>query len=254
MNEDRITRDVLISFAKGRLSREESLRILKRVEVDDDLSKELEEVLFMIRGIEDAVHSGERAKSAGSIVREHKLHYVLRIAAGLVIAFLTTTAIGELGKGQYYYLARIGETSLASRLRGSESSEFESAKGLFASGNRDAAIKRMERIANMHLEEESMPVVHLLLGEMLLCSAERNILGIVSWYDQGNVVRGMKHLEIALSSGDQRIAEEAHWLRLKGWLMQGDCIRANLEGQEILKFGKVRINDTRLVLQQIAAE
>jgi len=254
MKEDTIGREMLISFARGQLSREESLRVLEKVEVDSDLSEELEEVLSLVRGIEDIQNLRGGEKTPGRIVREQQSRYLLKVAAALVVAFLSTVTIGELSKGQYFYLARMEETGLSKRLRGNDGNQIEWAKRMFVSGNRDVAIREMERIANILPEEESKAVVHMILGEMLLCSAERSYLGVFSWYDTGYVVRAMDHLGTALEWGDPRIAEEAHWLRFKGYLMLGDRDGARREGVQVLKIGKDRSDETRNALEQIDNE
>ena len=62
MEERKVVRDDLVDFALGKLSPEESLRVLDAVEADPGLSAQLEEIAVVVRGVD---RDGEELFRAG---------------------------------------------------------------------------------------------------------------------------------------------------------------------------------------------
>jgi len=254
MKSSDIDRDTLIAFAKGKLSPDESQQVLAALEADRQLSQQLEEVLLMIRGAEAAREVREGDGESGGTVREPAFRYILGIAAVLVLTFIAVTSVSELGKNRYHDLARLNSTTFAARFRGDDGDQIELARTMFLNGEHDAAIGELERILRIRPAGESMAAVQVMLGEMLLATAERSIVGLFPAYDRNRVTRALELLDAAVQSGDLRLAGEAHWLRMKGFLMLADRDAAIREGTEIAKSGGHRAEAALECLNRIERE
>ncbi len=236
MTKEVIDRDRLIAFARGKLSPEESERVLAAVEADEVLSRELEEVLQLMRATE-ALENEKRDAHGRLTIGEPALKYVLRIAAAVVVLLGASVLVSQLTKGPYHDLARVDNVDLGVRWRGEAEEQIEWARREFVGGDKDAAIRELERIVQMQPVGESMSVVHLMAGQMLLATAERSTFGLFPRYDRERVARAMDHLGLAAQSTNNRVVEEAHWLRMKGFLMLDEREDAKMEGEEVKRMG-----------------
>jgi hypothetical protein len=80
-----------------------------------------------------------------------------------------------------------------------------------------------------------MAVVHWMVGAMLLGTAERGVWGLFPHYDEKRAVQALEHLTLAMRSTNVRVVEEAHWLRMKGFLMLNKPQDAIREGEEVVR-------------------
>jgi len=250
MTDKGIDRDKLIAFARGKLSREESEHVLAAIEADEALSRELEEILQLIRATEEL--EDEKKNADGRLtIGEPILKYILRIAAVLVVLLGASVLASELTKGRYHDLARVDRVDFGVRWRGDAEEQIEWARREFVGGDRDAAIRELERIVQLRPAGESMSVVHLMAGQMLLTTAEESVCGLFPRYDRQRVTRGMDHLAFAAQSTNNRVAEEAHWFRLKGFLMLDKPEEAKKEGEEVMRRHGEYENQTVILLDEI---
>ena len=250
MTKEVIDRDRLIAFARGKLSRDESERVLTAVEADEVLSRELEEVLQLIRATE-GLENEKRDAHGRLTIGEPVLKYVLRISAVVVVLLGASVLVSQLTKGRYHDLARVDNVDFGVRWRGEAEEQIEWARREFVGGNKDAAIRELERIVQMQPAGESMSVVHLMVGQMLLATAERSTFGLFPRYDRERVARAMDHLGLAAQSTNNRVVEEAHWLRMKGYLMLDKREDAKMEGDEVKRMGGDRTNAVQGLARQI---
>jgi hypothetical protein len=228
-----IDRGTLVAFAHGKLTREESLRVLAEIERDQGLSRELEEILLIMRAIDDQTTAKHDRQQ--SLFLEPALKYVLRIAAVLVLGMLSLVAISEISKTGYHDLARVDTKDLRLQWRGSSDAAVESGKALFVAGEHDTAIGHLEEIVRTIPPGESACVVHWMIGAMLLETAERSAIGLFPYYDSLRVRRAMDHLTAASQSTNPRLIEDTQLLRMKGLLMLGLPQEATREGEAYLK-------------------
>ncbi len=231
MNHEVIDRDILIAFACGRLSREESLRVLAEIENDNTLSCELEEVLLVMRGVQDREQRREDTRRRA--LREPIMNYILRFAAILAFGIFAAVSVSELTKGKYYDLARTVDLDFSGRWRGDQDDQIERARREYAGGDRDGAIRELERVIRTRPGGESIAVVHSMVGAMILGTAERSFLGLFPRFDEKRVLQALEHLTLSMQSTNVRVVEEAHWLRMKGFLMLNKPQDAIREGEEV---------------------
>ena len=250
MTQDVIDQDMLIAFACGKLSREESLRVLAKIENDDTLSRDLEEVLLVMRGVQEQEYGREDA-CRRRVIREPIMKYVLRLAAVLVVGLLSAISVSELTKGKYHDLARITDLDFSGRWRGDQDDEIEWARREFTGGNRDGAIRELERVIQTRPAGESMAVVHWMVGAMQLETAERSVWGLFPRYDEKRAVQALDHLTLAMRSTNVRVVEEAHLLRMKGFLMLNKPQEAMREGEEVVRIGGEGGAEAMMLLHEI---
>jgi hypothetical protein len=228
-----IDRDTLLAFARGRLSREDSMRILEAIERDQTLSKELEEILLLMRAADD--EPSERHDEQKTLFFEPALKYVLRIAAVLVLGVLSLAALSEVTKAKHHDLARVEDINFNSQWRGMSNEDVDIGRTLFLAGEHDAAIVHLERIARAIPPDESACVVHWMIGAMLLETAEGSTVGLFPSYDSARVRRALDHLGIAFHSSNSRLIEDTQLLRMKAFLMLEFPQEAVHEGESYLK-------------------
>jgi hypothetical protein len=250
MTQDETDRDRLIAFARGKLSREESLRVLEEVEDNEQLSRELEEVLLLMRATEEQERSKEESWRRG-VIREPVFRYLFRVAAVLVVAFASVFAVSELTKNRYHDLATVDDSDFSVRWRGEVDEGIELARREYNGGDHDAAIGTLERIIQARPAGESMAVIHWMAAAMLLKTAERSVWGLFPRYEESRIARAMAHLDIAMGSNNLRIQEETHWLRMKSYLMLNRPVDAAHEGEEVVRMGGGLSKGAALLLGEI---
>ena len=232
MTRDVIARDKLIAFALGKLSSEESLEVLEAVERDPLLSDELEEVLLLARGTESVAGEGSR--------NDHRAHepavrYLLRAAAVVIILIGSAIVTSRLVTDRYHDVARLGQDDFNLSWRGGMDSDVEWARNAFLAGDKDGAIGQLERVINSHPAGEQADGVQWMVGAMMLAGSEKSLVGLFPRYDKPLVNRAMAHLAISARSTNSRIAEESHWLRMKGFLMLAQPDSARREGETVVR-------------------
>jgi hypothetical protein len=244
-----IDRDTLVAFAHGKLTREESILVLTAIESDQGLSRELEEILLLMRGIDD--QTTIKHNRLNSLFFEPVLKYVLRIAAALVIGLLSLEGISEASKAKYHDLARVDNDDMRSQWRGSSDQAVEFGRALYLEGKHDSAIERLEQFVRTIPPGEPASVVHWMIGAMLLETAERGTAGLFPYYDSLRVRRAMDHFNFASKSTNPRLIENTQLLRMKALLMLGLPQEAIREGEAYLKTGEVEQSAITDLLRRI---
>jgi hypothetical protein len=250
MTRGLIDRETLVAFASGRLSGEDSLRVLSSIEKDPRLSAELEEILLLMRATEekgtDAHRDGRRKFSS-----EPYISYTLRIAAVVIVGFLSVVAASEVTKDRYCDIANVNTADLSLTWRGDSDPEIESARVQFIRGDREASLKSLEQFVRYHPADESASVVHYLIGAILLESSRRDLLGLFPGYDTARVHQALVHLAEATRSGNPRLVEEAHVLRIKALLMLRRPEEAVRDGKDYLNRDPAEQKRVQLLLGEI---
>jgi|WetSurMetagenome_2_1015567.scaffolds.fasta_scaffold156167_2 hypothetical protein len=250
MKPELISRSTLIAFAFGRLSREDSLSVLAETERNDVLSRELEDVLLVMRAYQEGADGRQDAYQPQS-AKEPVLTYLLRVAAVLVAGLMIVASASELTKGKYHDLARVADVEFLGRYRGDGDDEIELARKSYIEGDRHEAIGKLERELRTRPPGESMAVARCMLGAMLLSMAERSKWGLFPRYDEELARQALYHLALARQSTNVRVVEEAHLLRMKGLLMLNRPQDAITEGEEVVREGGEGGVEVRKLLREI---
>jgi len=250
MTHELIDRSTLIAFAFGKLSREESLRVLAEIEKDDALSRDLEEVILVMRSAQEGGNGREDARRRSTIT-EPMLKYLVRLAAVLVLGLISAVSVSELTKGKYHDLARLDNVDFSGQWRGDGDDDIEWARREFAVGDRDAAISKLERVVRTRPAGESMNVVHCMVGAMLLATAERSVWGLFPHFEEKRTTQALGHLVLAMQSTNILVVEEAHRLRMKAFLMLNEPQEAIKEGEDVVRGGREGGAEVMMLLREI---
>jgi tetratricopeptide (TPR) repeat protein len=226
----------LSDLALGKLSPEESLRLMEELEHDPEGSEELDFHVDLINFV--AEHGAEvfdRAaiapeacthrpsalpKGTAAVLRGRQI--VFRVAA---LAFLCVTVgclalVSHLTKSKYYELAIVDETTYDMHVRAAQHDDVRAAQDLFVSGRYEESIRLLERFIRAYPESDLLVYIHRNVGAMYLYSAPRSILSLFPHYDRTAVLKGLGHIDASLDpSATGRQNEESYWLQAKGLLM-----------------------------------
>jgi hypothetical protein len=225
----------LIDFAKGRLSPEESLRIIDTIEEDRSASEELEAIAKVMTIVdergdelfgEDPVLGKAPARIFGHL-REHLQHLRLPSPAfSLAVLFLTLiglVAASRLTRSPYFELTAIGKLEFESLDRGPGAEDFAVARRRFAEGRYEDAIRVLERFTRALPNSPGVDYAHYFAGAVCLVSSRRSLVTLFPSFNREAVTRGLEHLGKAIdASSNVRILEESYLLRAKGFLMLGN--------------------------------
>jgi len=258
MAERRVVRDDLVDFALGKLSPEESLRVLDAVEADPGLSAQLEEIAVVVRGIdrdgEELFGDGrtDQRRFPGSVVRDSGWRYVIRAAAVLVIVIGVSVVISALTEGPYADLAALGRIELDMRFRGIDAEDLVQARAAHGEGDVDAALVHLDRFLRMHPEGEDADVARVLAGSIRIGGAESSVFGLFRRFDEGQILLGMRDLLMVEARAENpRLVEEACWIVSKGYLMLGRPENATDHLRSIIKGGGLRVRGAEELLEEV---
>jgi len=258
MAERRVDRDDLVDFALGKLSPEESLRVLDAVEADPGLSAQLEEIAVVVQGIDRDGEElfgrgrGDRGRGSGAVVRDSGWRYVIRAAALFAMVIGLSVVISALTAGRYDDLTALGRIELDVRFRGSDAEDLVRARALHGEGDVDEALVQLDRFLRMNPEGESADFARVLAGSIRVGGAESSVLGLFRRFDEGRIMLGLRDLLLVVSrSENPRLVEEACWVVAKGYLMLDRPGDAAEHLRRVVAGGGLRVRDAEGLLEEI---
>ncbi len=220
-------------FALGRLSPEESLKVLDAIENDPKASEQLDLIAGLINAAESqgaemfgreavARRAGWRwqnpLKDLGSFLPARKPAVASVLAGACIVLFLGVNLLSRLTAPEYYSAAKVDGAEYVSGVRGAD--EFAAAHALIARGETDEATSVLERYMRAFPLAQHIDYAHYLAGAAYLVSAHHSVLTLFPSFDRDRAYTAIRHLEAAAEhSGNLRIQEESHWLLAKAWLM-----------------------------------
>jgi len=232
----RIPRESISDLVLGKLSPEESLKLLEEIERDPSASEELELVTGMLRFA--VVHGKEVfepmevastpevspprgvAELLRSYLRVRKLKYPVAALVVVCVIALGFVAASHLSTDEYYPLTIIESIEFDSRVRGPGQEDLDAAQHLYAEGEPDESLRLLERYVRAFPRSGVIDYVHYSAGAIYLMRSQRSFLSLFPSYDQERVRRGLAHLDSAAHiSTNLRIVENSRWLRAKAFLM-----------------------------------
>ncbi len=265
----------IADFALGKLTPEESLRVLDALERDSVASRRLDLVADIVRA--SAAYGEEIFESR--LVRAgfwNKLGHVLAgraraalaarwwtrpafASAGAVVLILAALAgVSHLATSRYYPLTTIERLAMEPTTRGPVEAEYAGACRLVAQGKYPEAIRAFERFIRAYPGDDLRYLAEYSAGAANLLSAHHSIGPFFPSYDVEKVVRGLGHLQRAAeNSSNGRITEEAHWLRAKGFLMLAEPAAAIAELKIVMAMNSSKREDAAellTLLQELEGE
>ena len=252
MNE-KIPIDRIVDFAAGRLSREESLALLEQIERDPQASQDLDLIASMMEvvdkdgkelfgGARETVPSVfSRVRSAiTSILPKLRSHPVLSGAAAFAAAFGALMLLIP-ASSPYGTVASLHDFDFGATVRGVEVEEFNVGFDLYREGKYEETIRLFERYIRAFPNSRMVAYAHYAAGAAYLRWSEFRFFSFFIGFDKSRVRHGLEHLrEVAQSSSNGRLLEDAHWLLAKGELMLSNLQAANDELRIV-----VRMNGSR---------
>ncbi len=227
----------MADLVHGRLAPQDALLVLDAVERDRDLSVDLDlhvELLNLAKSDAGAefrdlpVASQEvtewRRGRWWEILGGRRVLVPAGILLGVVLAGFALISIISRAANPYGDLADLGDPTASFRTRGGSDADLVDASTRYMDGDASEAAERFERYLRMYPSSEWVPWVEYAAGLSRLSGARRTVLGIGSWYDSGEVQRGVEHLDRILGkTAVPELMEDALWYRAKGSLMLGDA-------------------------------
>ena len=253
-------RPLLVEFALGKLSPEESRRILDAVDKDPDLSADLEHILLMLNeGEREGLlqrqkygHGGE----SGTRLREWSrfARHAIRTAAVLCMILGAGLIIREVSKPPFCEIATVGDPDLEFRSRGGSEDILAAARGLLLDGTPDDALHLTGWYLAVYPEGSARAEAHLLRATAFLLEAKKTRVGIVVTFDSGLVEQAWRELQLAKTDGwSPGIAEHILWFESKALLMKGHAHEARLRLQQVVALGGVRSRSAAALLDRFHA-
>ncbi len=234
--KNKIARQSITDLTLGKLSPEESLKLLEAIEQDPSASQELEfasEMLNFTRAhgketFEPMKSSIARDALVNRTIAERLEGYLgqtraARWATGFValcVVICGLVVVSSLTADKYYPLASIEGFEIESTVRGPGQEDLTTAQNLYRQGDLEGALRLLERYIRAFPHGEMIDYVHYSAGAICLLSSSHSFLSLFPSYDRERVLRGLGFLEIAANvSTNPRLVEDARWLRAKAFLM-----------------------------------
>ena len=257
-------RGVLGDFALGRLSPEESLKLLDEIENDPEASRQLELVTELMNVVDS--HGAEvfegripvgmvstRWSNLGAgLMRFFKARKfaMATVTGALCVAAASVVIVSHLTSPGYFALAKVDGADYITRVRGLD--DFADAHALLDAGETELAIKSLERYTRAFPDGPRVDYAHYLAGAALLISAHRGFLTLFPSFDHERVVAAMRHLELAAHrSANPRVKEESHWLIAKAHLMLEKPDDAIAQLQLVITLDGVRKTGASALLEDL---
>ena len=245
MGTDRNTSSIS-DLALGKLSPEESLKVLEEVEKNPQASMELELAADLLNFValegkelferERATAYARRSAVKSIVWKVNDLLGARRFAyplAALVVLLILVGGLAltsSLTTSEYYSLTEIQRLDFESRVRGPGLQDFDMAYEAFSKGQYDETIRLLERFIRAFPESDLVDYAHYSVGVTYLVSSRKSFITFFPSFEDGSVIRGLEHLELAIQkSSNPRTIEDSHWIRAKGYLMLEKPERALVE-------------------------
>ena len=239
----KLTPSQLSDFVLGKLSPEESLRVLDELERDPEASKTVDyyssllayaqgegKEVFEGRVIAAQPHPLAGVRRAMEVVSSRRWVF----AAAAMLALAIAVAVLVRGKsilwGEDAAYAALADVEFGVGIRAEADDNMMIAMNLFRQAEYDQSITVLERLLKAEPAHPFPDRVNYALGLVHLVAAGQGGTESVRVFDRSHISRGLESLQRAIMlTASPRLAEEAHWLSAKGQLMLGrreDGIRA----------------------------
>jgi len=228
------TPSTLVEFAHGRLSIDESLEILDRLEQNPELSMDLDLIVHLLNAAADSQSDLFMADS-----KTHKsLFYTIKmelasnarrrilLGASLVLALLFFL-VAKLELPNLHLPNKFDEFTTINRATfdwnvrgGNGSSDLVTAYQLFADGKFEKSIDLLNRCAKSNSHNKIAAYAHYEAGAIYLLAARRSLFSVLATQDDDLINDGLQHLSMAIYLGsDRSLLEETYLLKAKAFLM-----------------------------------
>ncbi len=258
----------LSDFVLGKLSPEESLRVLDDLENDPEASETVDyyasllayaqgegKVIFEGRAGGGADSPGSRIGRAIRVVS--KRPWILAAAAVLVVAVAVGSLMGKKSIlwGADAKYAALSNVDFHVGMRTEADDELMAAWELFRDSEYDRSVAILERMLRVSPTHPFPDQVNYSLGIVHLVAAAEGGVGSVRVFDRAHVRRGLESLRRAARlTASTRLAQEAYWLMAKGHLMVGDRESALAALEEVRERGGKREVEARRLKILIESE
>ena len=257
----------IIDFAHGRLSSEESLEFLAKIESDHEASEKLNLVVDIMNEAADprsrlfearvAEPDWAARRAIGFVVEAIRSHPVLvplggfgALAAVLGILVMANVFMAN----RFEELVGIDRTAFTWNARGNDNSDLAGAYLYFTNGEYERSLTLLDRYLREYPGGELAPYVHYTTGAVDLLSSRRNYLSVLHFRLRSRVREGLDELSLAIrQASNQRLKEEARFLRAKGFLMVGDGRSAIAELDSLRAFDGPRKEEAMQMIERIHA-
>jgi hypothetical protein len=260
-----IRTSTLVDFARGRLSPEDSLKILDNIESSTDHSSELEAVIDVMNVSDERGEvlyqreaNAQERNGQGETFLQRLLPKKGRLspafALGGVVVVILGVLIGiRLSTSDYYALAETGELRIESVVRGPGAEDFEVARQRIERNDIHGAIRVLERYTRAFPEGVGTDYAHYCVGALYLKAARQTIVLLVPTFDTEDVNFALAHLAAAVQeTRNDVLAEDACVLRAKGFIMINKPDAAIKELNNALNYNGPRQSEIHSLLRALA--
>jgi tetratricopeptide (TPR) repeat protein len=261
-------RNRIVDLALGKLSPEESLKLLEEIETDPDASRELElanTVLNFVHLHGEEVFGPEKASMPSKAIqwdaillngreffRRKRFAYPAVVALGALAILGVLVTASHFSTSRYYRLTKIDEMEFDTRLRGPGQEDFVLASDYLLNRRYDESIRVLERYIRAFPRSDLLQFAHYSAGAVYLVSAHSSVVSLFPTYDRERVTRGLSHLSYAeTGTSSIKLEEEARWLRAKGFLMLDEPDEALAELQRVVLLNGSRKREATDLISEI---
>ncbi len=235
--------------------------MIQEIERDPEASQEFERIVRLARFMDE--HGTELVRQKESIRDGSRLRTVRppvffsmargARALGVAIVLLSVFVLaGTLMSNKYYRLTDPGHQEPASNVRGQGIEDLAVARRSYSAGSYGEAIRMLERYLRAFPDGGARDYAHLLAGRSWLAASRMSVLGLFRRCDREGSLRAMEHLDAAIAlSTNERILDESHLLRAKGFLMLEESGAAVRELLPLERGRSPSSDDARALILQI---
>ena len=264
----KLTPSQLSDFVLGKLSPEESLRVLDELERDPEASQTVDyyaSLLAYAQGegrsvFEERVNRRQSGSFAG-VRRAARLVSRRRwiFAAAAVLAMSIFVGLLLRGKsilwGDDAKYAALSDVEFGIGIRAEADDTLLVAMNLFHEGEYDRSIRVLERLMKAEPVHPFRDFANYTLGVVHLVAAGGSGNGPIRVFDREHVRQGLESLgRAAMLTSSPRLAEEAYWLMAKGHLMVGEREEGLRFLQQVIDSGGQRKGEARRLKVLIESE
>jgi hypothetical protein len=255
----------LVDFARGKLSPEDSWKILDSIESTPDHSSELEVIIDVMNVSEERgellyrqdANAQERSGQAETFLQRllpKKVRLSPAFALGGVVVVILGMLVGiRLSTSDYYALAETGELRIESVVRGPGAEDFEVARQRIERNDIPGAIRVLQRYTRAFPEGVGTDYAHYCVGALYLKLARQTIVLLVPTFDAEDVNLALAHLADAIQeTRNDVLAEDAYVLRAKGFIMINKPDAAIKELNNALKYNGPKQSEIHSLLRALA--
>jgi tetratricopeptide (TPR) repeat protein len=260
----RSARALLSDLALGKLTPEESLRLLEEVEQDPRASVDLElriALTELVASGDVAVFDERSVRAGGKDITRNRWWGLLTshrpaLAPAAVILVATLLVLGsiilrEWERNPYDKIARIRTSDLDLRTREALPGDLSVASAMYAEGRFEEGARFLERYLRVNPTSPLRPFAHYAAALGYLVGARRAGLDLLPSYDTSMVHRAITHLDEAQGDVPLMVKEDIKWYRAKAYLMLEQPQAALSELDSIVDGAGLRSGNARLMKAEV---